>query len=186
MFFCRQMKAQSVGSLSRHELILPTLHPGWKLQCCNKHDTEPTQGQDILAWAWCHIDRSVQLLFSSESGQREPTPMQAQKMNITLLEALQRFLPVHAILCFHIVEILSLNFQLMKGEINLMPVRVGSHLVNQKNVDVSESFPNYYFFYLEILSIKLNKLFIILSKTSESSSLLQKTWSSTGRYCLIL
>lgn len=89
--------------------------------------------------------------------------MQAQKVNITLLDSLQRFPPVLAILCFHIVEILSLNFQLMKGEINLMPVRVGSHLVNQKNVDVSENFPNYYFFYLEILSIKLNELFITFS-----------------------
>lgn len=68
MFF-KQMKACSVSSLGRHELILPTLYPGWRLNCHNKGDTEPTHRQDILAWAQCHTDRTSKLLLGSESGQ---------------------------------------------------------------------------------------------------------------------
>lgn len=145
LYFCRQMKACSVRSLSRHELILPTLHPGWKLYCRNKHDTEPTQGQDILAWAWCHTDRSTELLFSSESGQTVNSYVGIKSAHLFVRNCTEGSSRSHSSLILHSEEF---KFEFLANGENC------GHFEKLSKQD--------YFFNLEILPLMLNKCIINL------------------------
>lgn len=149
MFFCRQMKARSVRSLSRHELILPTLHPGWKLYCRNKRDTEPTQGQDILAWAQGHVDRSTELLFSSESGQRVSSSMGTDSAHLFDRNCTEGPYRSHSSLLLHCGE--------FKFEFSANGENCGR--VGKLSMQLFFFSP---FLNLEILSLTLNKFIIIL------------------------
>lgn len=79
-------------------------------------DTETIKGQDILAWAWCHVDRSIQLLLSTKSGQREPTPMQAQAVHLSVRNTVFQSLP------FFVSSLWRIKFKLFFFILEILPL----------------------------------------------------------------